>query len=107
MSIRPARYSDLDSIADILTAAFWNGDIVGRFMHPYREKYPQDFREWWKRRLRALWWDRKFAFLVSTDGNGDITGFAKWAAHGTSAKKVDLWRLDPRKCYFLMRLRAS
>jgi L-amino acid N-acyltransferase YncA len=107
MSIRPARYSDLDIIANILAAAFWNGDAIGRFMHPHREKYPQDFQEWWKRRVRAHWWDYKFTLLVSTDDDGKVTGFAEWVAHGTSAERVDLWRLDPRKCNSFMCLRFS
>lgn len=97
MSLRPARYQDLDRIADTLTAAFWNSDIVGRFMHPHRAKYPAHFREWWKRRLRAIWWDSKYVLLVSMGETGTVTGFAKWKVHGTSAEKRKLWVLDPRK----------
>jgi GNAT superfamily N-acetyltransferase len=111
MSVRFARYSDLDSIADTLAAAFWDGDAVGRFMHPHREKYPQDFREWWKRSVRTHYWDPKSTLLVSTDETGNVTGYANWVAHGTSAQKVELWKIDPRKCsssqYFLRDAIAS
>ncbi|RDI87343.1 hypothetical protein Vi05172_g2786 [Venturia inaequalis] len=97
MSTRPARYVDLDWIADVLIASFWSGDIVGRFMHPYRAQYPGHSREWWKRRLRAIWWDPRYALLVLIGTDGTVAGFAQWKSHGTSEEKGRLWALDPRR----------
>jgi hypothetical protein len=97
MIVRNATASDLNAIANILAKAFWDEDATGRFMHPHRESYPQDFEEWWRRRVRVHWWDYRFQILVSTTDKGEVTGVAEWVAHGTSAEKRDLWKLDPRK----------
>jgi hypothetical protein len=100
-SIRPARYSELPEIAAVLTAAFWEDELFGNIIHPYRAEYPEDNRLYWLRRARVNWWDWSQRYMVSVakDGSGRdvITGAALWARIGESPPPgMLLSRLDPR-----------
>lgn len=81
--IREARYWDLPEVAHINTRAFWDDDIVGDRIHPFREKYPQDVDLYFLRRARVKFFDLCCAFLlvISLDSSGQetIAGYAQVA----------------------------
>lgn len=79
MSIRPATKKDIPSILHILTTAFWDEDAVGRFMHPHRDKYPNDVSKYWRGVVRESWWRGNHHWqIVVVDGEGVVVGFAGW-----------------------------
>ncbi|KAF1812169.1 acyl-CoA N-acyltransferase [Eremomyces bilateralis CBS 781.70] len=82
MPIRYATHRDLDAISHIFTAAFWDEDYSGRFVHPYREQYPDSVLHYWRRKVRAAFWDYRNCLIVSVDQDGRITGAAEWGRVG-------------------------
>lgn len=100
MPIRLAHYADCEAIAQILTAAFWDEDVVGRQMHPRRDEYPGDVFEFWRRRVRTGWWDWSHVFVVATaeqDGGegSEVVGVANWTRRGEFGGALSRW--DPRE----------
>ncbi|MCJ1402732.1 hypothetical protein MMC11_005953 [Xylographa trunciseda] len=103
MPIRVARHSDLFTISSIFAAGFYDEEVVGDLMHPYRSQYPQDYLAYWRRKCWERWWDYSRVFMVSfeQDGNGGkevLTGVADWQRVGSGWERVwGLWGLsDPR-----------
>lgn len=95
MPVRLARYSDLETAAQILTVAFWDEDVMGNHMHPKRNEYPRHVLEFWKRGIRADWWDWSHVFVVATTDDGEIVGVANWARIGDFGGALARW--DPRE----------
>ncbi|KAF2435935.1 hypothetical protein EJ08DRAFT_579555 [Tothia fuscella] len=90
MPVRAARFGDLNRIAKIFNDAFWDEDATGRFMHPYRNEYPNDVLErYWLRETREAFWDCNSVLMVAglTD-SGEVVGAGKWECHG---KKTGRW----------------
>ncbi|TID26480.1 acyl-CoA N-acyltransferase [Venturia nashicola] len=79
MSVRHADKSDITAIIDILTQAFWDEDAVGRFMHPHRDRYPDDVKKYWRGVLRENWWKKGYSALVVVDDQEIVVAFAGWA----------------------------
>ena len=70
MPIRCANLSDVHIISSIYAASFWDEEVVGGLMHPYRHEYPQDYADFWKRRVLENYWDYRHKFMVFyLDGN--------------------------------------
>lgn len=102
MPIRLARSEDFFLIPSIFAAGFYDEEVVGVLLHPYREQYPQDYVAAWRRGCREKYWDVSTVFLVSyevdqTSGKEVITGAAEWQRQGLGWEKVwGLWgRWDP------------
>ncbi|KAF2257665.1 acyl-CoA N-acyltransferase [Lojkania enalia] len=103
-SIRPATYSELSTIANILTKAFWNDELFGNIIHPNRNVFPEDNDLYWLRRARVNWWDWSHVYLVSVirdrdraEGEAVIAGVAVWQRIGTLKKDMALNIFDPRR----------
>ncbi|KAF2122187.1 acyl-CoA N-acyltransferase [Lophiotrema nucula] len=101
MPIRPAKFTEIPNLASISSAAFFDEDLFGRVMHPNRHQYPEDFKLFWLAWMRDHWYDWRHRFFVAytedeKSKDGTITGFAVWERQGEGAKKMELWRLDPR-----------
>ncbi|KAF4455586.1 hypothetical protein F53441_2110 [Fusarium austroafricanum] len=98
--LRSAKYSELPEIARLMSKAFWEDNLFGELIHPYREKYPDDFDLYWLRRARVNFWDWRWTWLVAVSkdekGKEVIAGIAQWARLGDGGKKLELWTLDPR-----------
>ncbi|EAS35713.3 uncharacterized protein CIMG_01067 [Coccidioides immitis RS] len=104
MPIRLARYSDTPTIGSIFAAGFYDEEVVGVILHPYRDQFPQDFVAHWYHRCRERFWDHSMVYLVSyeTDpasGKEVLTGAAEWKRQGLGWEKVwGLWGWwDPRR----------
>ncbi|KAF2093405.1 acyl-CoA N-acyltransferase [Rhizodiscina lignyota] len=79
MPIRQARWTDLEAINALCTESFWDEDVTGRIMHPQRHKYPGDVIRYWRKKNRQDYWDWAHCYVVATDDEGKIVGFADWS----------------------------
>ncbi|KAL8991968.1 MAG: hypothetical protein Q9169_007488 [Polycauliona sp. 2 TL-2023] len=90
MPLRLAQRRDLPTIASIYAAAFWNEEVQGQLMHPYRQEHPQDFLRFWTHKVEEWYWSYRHQMIVSyetkqtSDGNEEqmLTGVADWIRHG-------------------------
>jgi hypothetical protein len=57
VSIRPARYGDLASIASVMGQAFFDDSLFGEIIHPHRTEYPEDVNLYWLRRAYVDFWN--------------------------------------------------
>jgi hypothetical protein len=96
LQLRPARLSDLSSIAGVWAAAFFDDEIIGEIMHPHRNKYPDDVCSFLLRGIRERFWDWRHQFMVVTNG-GKVVGAADWRRLGKGGAKRELWKADPRE----------
>jgi hypothetical protein len=94
---RDATYIDLVPISILLTLSFWNEDAVGRFMHPYRETYPQDVQRYWYQHLRANWWDPAHRLVIAENAEGVAVGVADWVRMGPGVGKGLGWTWTLRR----------
>lgn len=87
-NIRLATWADTATMAKVAAAAFDKNDLCGRFMHPHRHQFPDDFITFWRRDIRNHFFDPDVWFLVSTIEDGSIVGTAKWKRQGKAAQKL-------------------
>jgi len=98
MYIRPATPADFSATASISTAAFWNDELY-EYTNPWREQYPDHFRDFFLRRHRLRYWSPGFVFQVVVTDAGDkghtpggtIVGYSIWQRKGTS-EEAKRWR---------------
>lgn len=95
--LRPARMTDLASIARIWAAAFFNDEIIGQIMHPHRNEYPEDVYWFLFRGIRERFWDWRHQFIVVVTNGDEIVGAADWRRLGKGGEARELWNVDPRK----------
>ncbi|KAF2850849.1 hypothetical protein T440DRAFT_468010 [Plenodomus tracheiphilus IPT5] len=103
-SLRPARFADLNSVARIWTAAFFEDEIIGDLMHPNRKDYPEDVYWFLLRGVREHFWNWRHHLIVATiDSTSDkghasetIVGAADWRRLGYGGAKRELAWADPR-----------
>lgn len=103
ISVRYARYGELPLIAQLYVETFWNDGLVGRLIHPHREKYPRDMHLFWLRQARVNFWDPRIHWIVavqpdSAGGSDKIAGAALWERYGEGGKALEYRWFDPRKC---------
>lgn len=106
MPVRAARLQDLSAITTIYAAAFYNEEFMGALMHPYRQRYAQDYRRYWKQKVSEWYWDYSHQLLVSytikqtSKGREEIvTGVSDWIRYGKGWERYwGVWgKWDPRK----------
>ena len=91
-SCRLAEWSDTAAMAELAARAFDENDLCGRFMHPYRHKFPDDFVTFWRRDIRNHFFEPNAYFIVTTvddleTGGSKIVSAAKWKRQGRNAPK--------------------
>lgn len=86
--VRLATWADTARMAEVAADAFDKNDLCGRFMHPYRHQFPDDYITFWRRDIRNHLFDPDVTFLVSTIEDGSIVGTAKWKRQGKAAQKL-------------------
>jgi L-amino acid N-acyltransferase YncA len=92
MVIRAITAADIPAIVEILTAAFWNEDAIGRFMHPRRDEFPYDVKKYWRHKIRVDYLDYRHTFMVAVDESTDkVVGVADWMRMGKK-HEGGLWR---------------
>ncbi|KAL6705997.1 hypothetical protein ACN47E_006099 [Coniothyrium glycines] len=98
--LRAATYADIPAIARLWKAAFFDDEIIGHLMHPYREEYPEDLYWFLLRGNREQYWNQRHQFVVVTvneDGrNEHLIGAANWRRLGEGGENRELAAWDPR-----------
>jgi predicted GNAT family acetyltransferase len=92
--LRPAHFSDLPSIARIWTSAFFDDEIIGHIMHPYRVQYPDDVYWFLLRGIRERFWDWRHQFIVVTLDER-VVGAADWRRLGKGGESRGPMLLHP------------
>lgn len=110
--LRLARYADLEAIARVWHAAFFDDQVIGQLMHPYRKDYPEDMYWFLLRGNREHYWDWKHQFVVVTvrthDAQGErIVGAADWRRLGKGGEQRQLVVWDPRKFFPIVTRRLA
>lgn len=102
--LRDASYGELPEIAQVMSLAFFEDNLFGELIHPYRQQYPEDVDLYWLRRARVNYWDYRWKWLVAVerDANGKevIIGIAQWARLGEGGKSMECPWYDPRKYWW-------
>ncbi|KAF2689936.1 acyl-CoA N-acyltransferase [Lentithecium fluviatile CBS 122367] len=102
VNIRFARYTDLPSIARVMGRAFFDDDLFGDIIHPYRKQYPEDVNLYWLRRAYVNFWNYRWRWLVAvtkdvSTGKEDVVGVAQWERLGAGGDKLECAVYDPRR----------
>lgn len=89
---RLAQWGDTAVMAEVIAKAFDQNDLCGRYMHPYRHEFPDDFVTFWRRDIRDHLLEPNSYFLVITvdevnTGTSKVVGAAKWKRQGKTAPK--------------------
>lgn len=101
MYLRSAKPSDEPAIADICTRAFFDEDLFGRVIHPYRTQYPKEVQIFWHEWLRNDWNSPRNRIIVAVKAhNGQqekVVGAAVWQRQGddTGAQEIIAGWTDP------------
>jgi hypothetical protein len=75
-------------MALVASRAFLDDDVFGRFMHPHRREFPQDYISMWERLLWVNANDHTREYLVSIDEeSGEVAAWACWMRLGPGAAK--------------------
>ena len=109
MPLRKAHRRDLPRIASTYAAAFWDEEVMGKLIHPYRQEHPQDFLRYWRHEVAEWYWSYSHQIMVSyetrqtRDGDEEqvLTGVADWIRHGEGWERLwGIWASwDPRKSF--------
>ena len=85
MPLRRATYADLLPASKLLAVAFKDGTLLGAYLHPYRDKYPDDMYLFFLNCLRLDYCKGPDVHIIVTykvDSSGKeecITGLADWS----------------------------
>jgi hypothetical protein len=86
ITIRKATKKDIPRIVDIFTAAFWDEDAVGVYLHSNKTQFPNDVKKFWRRKLRMDWPTHTVMVAAISNENeteyGRIIGVANWEMVG-------------------------
>lgn len=91
MYLRPAVPADGPVMVEICARAFFNDDLFGRVIHPYRDTYPEDVQIYWHESLRRHWSSSRSKILVavrepSSETNQEtVVGVGIWERQGDDA----------------------
>lgn len=79
--LRPAKFTDMGQIGHVAGLAFFDDNILGHHMHPFRQQFPGDFASYWSRRASVHYWDYGWKQVVAVrqdaSGNDVIVGVAQ------------------------------
>jgi hypothetical protein len=112
IQIRFARFADLQSIARVMGAAFFDDDLFGDIIHPHRKQYPDDVNLYWLRRAYVNFWNYRWRWLVAVDvdastGKEVVVGVAQWERMGSGGDALEPPLYDPRKSTCVPTIRAA
>lgn len=72
--VRQGTLDDVPQIAECFAKGFIDDDVFGRFMHPKRHEYPDDWLRHWNKDIRNHVLDPSGTCLVRTDDEGVVKG---------------------------------
>ncbi|KAI7162324.1 hypothetical protein KC349_g2130 [Hortaea werneckii] len=94
MIIRPAQRSDLSPAAKVCAKAFFDTELFGEVIHPYRHQYPDDMHLYWLKNFRRGLNRKDNYILVATvsepgESQPRIVGVAQWIRRRARAGSQD------------------
>ncbi|KAK5109969.1 hypothetical protein LTR62_006336 [Meristemomyces frigidus] len=91
MPVRFATKDDVGTMARISSEAFWDDELFGEVIHPYRDQHPDGPRLYWLALIRKGWQDPANTFLVSTTGDekNKVAAWAQWTRKGRKETAAD------------------
>ncbi|KAI7544135.1 hypothetical protein KC331_g6986 [Hortaea werneckii] len=94
MIIRPAQRSDLSPAARVCAKAFFDTELFGEVIHPYRHQYPDDMHLYWLKNFRRGLNRKDNYILVATvsepgESQPRIVGVAQWIRRRARAGSQD------------------
>lgn len=72
--IREATLADVADMAEIFAAGFIDDDVFGRFMHPKRHEYLEDWIRYWHRDMRRHVLEPRGKCFVCANDSGQVMG---------------------------------
>ena len=72
--VRQAALADIPQMAEVFAGGFIDDDVFGRFMHPKRHEYPEDWFRHWNWDLRNHLIDPAALCFVHEDDHGSVKG---------------------------------
>lgn len=91
---RLAQWSDATAMADLAARAFDNNDLCGRYMHPKRHEYWDDFVTFWRRDIHEHFLEPNVNYVVSIVDER-VVGAAKWKRQGKGVVMTQSWMTGP------------
>jgi GNAT superfamily N-acetyltransferase len=87
-TVRLATLDDVPQMAEVFALGFIDDDVFGRFQHPHRHEYPDDWRRYWERDMRRLIMQPSARPHVRVNASGVVKGcvmLQRIGPRGTSA----------------------
>lgn len=72
--VRLATLADIPQMAEVFAAGFIDDDVFGRYMHPKRREYPNDWLRHWNKDLRNHLLNPAAKCYVRVDDQGKVKG---------------------------------
>ena len=89
VTVQQATLADVREMANVVSAGFMDDDVFGRFMHPKRKEYPDDWQCSWQREIRRhLAGPATRNYVGVDDSSGRIAGFCLVKRLGAGASKL-------------------
>ena len=86
--IRRATLTDVPQMAEVFAAGFIDDDVFGRFMHPKRREYPEDWLRWWAKEIRSQIIDPAGLCFVGVDKAGAIQACCLTKKIGNPSQRI-------------------
>jgi GNAT superfamily N-acetyltransferase len=86
--VRAAAPAELAQMADIVSKGFLDDDVCGRFMHPKRREFPNDWYFFWVKEIRTRLVDPAHLIFVRPDAaSGKVAAFCVMKRIGEGGDK--------------------
>jgi GNAT superfamily N-acetyltransferase len=86
--VREAAFAELGQMADVVSKGFLDDDVFGRFMHPKRREFPNDWYFFWVKEIRTRLVDPSHLIFVRPDAaSGKVAAFCVMKRIGESEDK--------------------
>lgn len=82
VTVRSATLADVPQMAEVFAAGFIDDDVFGRFMHPKRRAYPDDWLRHWNKDLRNHLLNPAAQCYVRVNDQGQVKGCVMMARIG-------------------------
>ena len=86
--IRKARLADVTEMADVFATGFIDDDVFGRFMHPKRREFPEDWLRYWQREIRSTIIDPAGLCFVGVDEGGVVRACCLMKKLGNASQRL-------------------
>ena len=87
-TIRRATLTDVPQLAEVFAAGFMDDDVFGRFMHPKRKEFPEDWLRWWNKEISKHIIDPAGLSFVGVDSQGTVKACCLMKKLGNASQRI-------------------